>query len=139
MQAKIQSEAQEEMSKSQREYYLREQIRAIRRELGDAEDRSQRADGACAKVVMKKALSDEVQHRGPETAHPPGADAARGGRGHHSAEPILTGFVDLPWKKSSRDRLDIKRAKRILDEDHYGLDKVKDRILEYLAVRKLNP
>ena len=137
MQAKIQSEAQEEMSKSQREYYLREQIRAIRRELGDAEDRSQELSSLREQIV-KKQMSDEVRSEALkqlsrlEQMQPEAAEAT-------IVRTYLDWVLDLPWKQSSRDRLDIKRAKRILDEDHYGLDKVKDRILEYLAVRKLNP
>ncbi len=137
MQAKIQSEAQEEMSKSQREYYLREQIRAIRRELGDAEDRSQELM-TLREQLMKKPLPEEVsaealkQLSRLEQMQPEAAEAT-------IVRTYLDWILDLPWKKSSRDRLDIKRAKGILDEDHYGLQKVKDRILEYLAVRKLNP
>ena len=87
---------------------------------------------------MKKALPDEVRTEALkqlsrlEQMQPEAAEAT-------IVSTYLDWILDLPWKKSSRDRLDIKRAKRILDEDHYGLDKVKDRILEYLAVRKLNP
>jgi ATP-dependent Lon protease len=137
MQAKIQSEAQEEMSKSQREYYLREQMRAIRKELGDAEDRSQELI-ELRDSLMKNAMPEEVKTEALkqlgrlEQMQPEAAEAT-------IIRTYLDWIVELPWKKSSRDRLDIKRAKRILDEDHYDLDKVKDRILEYLAVRKLNP
>jgi ATP-dependent Lon protease len=137
LQARIQSEAQEEMSKSQREYYLREQLRAIRRELGDAEERHQEL--AELKVTLDKiGLPAEVKKESLkqlsrlEMMQPEAAEAT-------IVRTYLDWIVDLPWSKTSRDKLDIPRAKRILDEDHYDLEKIKERILEYLAVRKLNP
>ncbi len=137
LQARIQSEAQEEMSKSQREYYLREQLRAIRRELGDAEDRQQEL--ADLKIALdKKRLPAEVKKESfkqlsrLEMMQAEAAEAT-------IVRTYLDWIVDLPWSNTSRDKLDIPRAKGILDEDHYDLEKVKERILEYLAVRKLNP
>ena len=139
MQAKIQSEAQDEMSKSQREYYLREQLRAIRKELGDAEDRCPGAGRSCAKTWRKMKpcprrcaprrsnSSSRLEQMQPEAAE---ATIIR---------TYLDWIQELPWGNSTRDRLDVLRAQKILDEDHYDLEKVKERILEHLAVRKLNP
>ncbi len=137
LQARIQSEAQEEMSKSQREYYLREQLRAIRRELGDAEERHQELAELRAtleKMAAPAAVKEEAlkQLSRLEMMQPEAAEAT-------IVRTYLDWIVELPWSRSSRDKLDIPRAKRILDEDHYDLTKVKERILEYLAVRKLNP
>ena len=137
MQAKIQSEAQEEMSKSQREYFLREQLRAIRRELGDGEDRHQELEElrqAVAKAKPPKEVAAEANKQIDRlgSMQPEAAEAT-------IIRTYLDWIIDLPWSKSTRDRLDLKRASRILDEDHYNLEKVKERILEYLAVRKLNP
>ncbi len=137
IQARIQSEAQEEMSKTQREYFLREQLRAIRRELGDADDR-QRELRELKETLNKKRLSKEVRAEALkqlsrlEQMQPESAEAA-------VIRSYLDWIVDLPWSSGSRDRLDVKKASMILDQDHYNLEKVKERILEYLAVRKLNP
>ena len=137
LQAKIQSQAQEEMSKSQREYYLREQVRAIRRELGDSEDRAQELS-EIRESLDQMALPAEVRAEAMkqlgrlENMQPEAAEAT-------IVRTYLDWIVELPWSKSTRDKLDVKRAERILNEDHYDLDKVKERILEYLAVRKLNP
>jgi ATP-dependent Lon protease len=137
LQARIQSEAQEEMSKSQREYYLREQLRAIRRELGDAEERQQELSELRDRLHELK-LPDEVRAEALkqlgrlEMMQPEAAEAT-------IVRTYLDWIVDLPWSVASRDKLDMAKARRILDEDHFDLEKVKDRILEYLAVRKLNP
>ncbi len=137
MQAKIQSEAKEEMTKSQREYFLREQMRAIRRELGDAEDRHQEMTDL-RQALEKKGLPSEAHKEAMkqllrlEQMQPEAAEAT-------IIRSYLDWIVELPWATFTKDRLDIKRAARILDEDHYDLKKVKERILEYLAVRKLNP
>jgi ATP-dependent Lon protease len=137
MQAKIQSEAKEEMTKSQREYFLREQMRAIRRELGDADDRHQELLDL-RQTLDKKGLPDEVykeafkQLSRLEQMQPEAAEA-------NILRTYLDWIAELPWSDSTKDRMDITRAARILDEDHYDLKKVKERILEYLAVRKLNP
>ena len=136
MQAKLQSEAREEMDRSQREYFLREQLRAIKRELGDADERSEEAADYRDKIgrarMPRDAEKDALKQLGRlEQMHPDAAEATM-------IRTYLDWLVELPWSKSTRDRLDIKVAKKVLDEDHYDLEKVKERILEYLAVRKLN-
>ncbi|BEQ14017.1 endopeptidase La [Desulfoferula mesophila] len=137
LQAKIQSEAQEEMSRGQREYYLREQLRAIRRELGDADER-QREMAQLREALEKKRLPAEARDESLkqlgrlEQMQPESAEAS-------IIRSYLDWIIDLPWQKGSRDRLDLVEAQRILDEDHFDLKKVKERILEHLAVRKLNP
>ena len=136
VQAKIQSDAKEEMSRSQREYFLREQIQALKRELGDEDAYSQEIEELHKKLKKKKMpkyakKEARKQLKRLEMMHPDASEAT-------IVRTYLEWFLDLPWKKSSRDRLDLKVAARVLDEDHYGLDKIKERILEYLAVRKLN-
>ncbi len=136
MQAKIQSEAKEEMDRSQREYYLREQMRAIKRELGDIDDRAEEMAEYREKITRSRMPQESEaealkQLSRLEQMHPDAAEA-------NMIRTYLDWLVELPWSKSTRDRLDVKMAKRVLDEDHYDLEKVKDRILEYLAVRKLN-
>jgi len=136
MQAKIQSEAKEEMSRSQREYYLREQLHALKKELGDIDERSQEIEELREKFT-KTRMPGEVKKEGLkqlkrlEMMHPDASEAAL-------IRTYLDWLLDVPWRKSTKDRLDLKVAKEVLDADHYGLDKVKERILEYLAVRKLN-
>ncbi|NVM22762.1 MAG: endopeptidase La [Desulfobacterales bacterium] len=136
MQAKIQSHAREEMSKTQREYFLREQMRAIHKELGDIDERAQEVS-EYGKKIKKARMSKEAekesykQLRRLEQMHSDAAEAS-------VVRTYLDWLVELPWSKSTKDVLNVKRAKAILDEDHYDLDKVKDRILEYLSVRKLN-
>ena len=135
MQARIQSAAKEEMGKSQREYYLREQLRAIQQELGETDARSEeiaelRKSVEAAKMpapVEKEALK---QLGRLEQMHP---DAAEAGM----LRTFLDWMVEIPWGKSTKDALEINRASEILNEDHYFLEKVKERILEFLAVRKL--
>ncbi|WP_081859069.1 endopeptidase La [Desulfohalovibrio reitneri] len=137
MQHKIQSMAKEGMDKAQKDYFLREQLKAIRRELGEEggeteefeELRENIEKAGMPKEVKKEA---EKQLKRLESMHPDSSEAT-------VIRTYLDWMVELPWKKASRDRLDIKEAKRILDEDHYDLERVKDRILEYLSVRKLNP
>lgn len=137
MQAKIQSMAKEGMDKAQREYFLREQLKAIRRELGDKggegeemeELRSTLNSIGLPKKVKKEA---DKQLSRLESMHPDSSEAT-------VLRTYLDWLIELPWKKSSKDRLDIAEAEKILNADHYNLDKVKERILEYLSVRKLNP
>ena len=137
MQNKIQTMAKEGMDKAQRDFYLREQMKAIKRELGDDADESEEMDdlrkaihkSGMPKDVMKEAFK---QLRRLETMHSESSEAT-------VIRTYLDWMTDLPWKKLSRDRLDIKKAEKILHEDHYDLEKVKERILEYLSVRKLNP
>lgn len=135
MQARIQSAAKEEMGKSQREYYLREQLRAIQQELGETDARSEEIAElrkAIDKVKMPPNVEKEAlkQLGRLEQMHP---DAAESGM----LRTFLDWMVELPWSKSTKDSLEIKKAKEILDEDHYYLEKIKERILEFLAVRKL--
>jgi ATP-dependent Lon protease len=137
MQAKIQSDVKDEISKSQREYFLREQVRAINRELGQQDESTLELDGYQKKIkrakMSREADSEAVkQLKRLEQMHPDSAEST-------VVRTYLDWLVDLPWSKSSKDVIDIKIAKKILDKDHYGLDNVKNRILEYLSVRKLNP
>ena len=135
MQAKIQNQAKEEMSKSQREYFLREQMKAIKQELGDIDGKSEEADDLKGKIeaagmpeeVKKEA---EKQLRRLEGMHPDAAESS-------VVRTYLDWMVELPWKKETKDNILIGKAKEILDEDHHDLEKVKERILEYLSVRKL--
>jgi ATP-dependent Lon protease len=137
MQAKIQSDVKGEISKSQREYFLREQVRAIHRELGENDEGTLEFAEYKKKIkrarMPREADSEAVkQLKRLEQMHPDSAEST-------VVRTYLDWLVDLPWSKSSRDVIDITMAKKILDKDHYGLDNVKNRILEYLSVRKLNP
>jgi ATP-dependent Lon protease len=137
MQAKIQSDVKDEISKSQRDYFLREQVRAIYRELGEQDDGLQELEDYKRKIKqarMSKEANKEavIQLKRLEKMHPDSAEST-------VIRTYLDWLVDMPWSKTSKDVIDIKRAKKVLDKDHYGLDNVKDRILEYLSVRKLNP
>jgi ATP-dependent Lon protease len=136
MQAKIQSEAKEEMSRTQREYYLREQLQALKKELGDVDERSQEIEELRARIqkmrmppVAKKEAFKQLRRL--EMMHPDASEASM-------VRTYLDWMLDVPWNRGTKDRLDLKVAKEVLDADHYGLNKVKERILEYLAVRKLN-
>jgi len=137
MQARIQHAAREGMDKAQKDYYLREQLKAIRRELGDTQDTDEDLDDL-VKALDKAGMPAEVRKEADKqlkrlaSMHNDSAEAT-------VVRTYLDWLAELPWKKTSRDRLDIQKAKDILDDDHYGLDKIKDRILEYLSVRKLNP
>lgn len=138
VQARIQGAAREGMDKAQKDYYLREQLKAIRHELGEAPP-----DGDDELENLRKALDDaglpkdvrkeaDKQLRRLASMHADSSEA-------NVVRTYLDWLVELPWRKFSRDRLDIIHAKEILDEDHCGLEKIKDRILEFLSVRKLNP
>jgi ATP-dependent Lon protease len=137
VQAKIQNDAKEEMSKSQREYFLREQLHALQKELGDTDERTQEIDELeekLRKTKMPKSVRKEARKQlsRMEMMHPDSSEAT-------IIRTYIDWILDIPWKKSSKDILDLVHARKILDEDHYGLERVKERILEYLAVRKLNP
>ena len=136
VQAKIQNEAKEEMSKSQREYILREQLHALQKELGDTDERTQEIEELEQKIKktkMPKAIRKETKKQlsRMEMMHPDSSEAT-------IIRTYIDWILDVPWKKGTKDRLELKAAKQVLDEDHYGLERVKERILEYLAVRKLN-
>jgi len=137
MQAKIQSDVKEEMSRSQRDYFLREQVRAINRELGEFDENLLELEEYRKKIKharMPKEVDKEAtkQLKRLEQMHPESAEST-------VVRTYLDWLVDMPWSKSSKDVIDIQKAQQVLDKDHYGLDSVKKRILEYLSVRKLNP
>jgi ATP-dependent Lon protease len=135
VQAEIQSQAQVEMDRGQREAYLREQLRAIQSELGETDPRVEEAEEYRVKIdemgMPDEALAEaQRQARRLERMHPDGPEA-------HVLRSYLDWMVELPWSLESPDRLDLGNAKAILDEDHAHLTGIKDRILEYLGVRKL--
>ncbi len=135
MGSKIQTQVKEDMDKRQREYYLRQQMKAIKEELGETEDESVEVREYQA-LIEEKQLPDEARKEAER-------EIQRLGRMHPSsseyvvASTYLDWLTALPWTETSQDRMDIKEARRVLDQDHYGLEKPKKRILEYLAVRKL--
>ncbi len=133
--SKIQSEVVDKMNKAQREYFLKEQMKAIQKELGEGDDRTREIDelkARAAKAKMPKEAEDVTLKEIERLAmmHPSAAE-------YTVSRTYIDWLLELPWSKSTSDRLDIKRAQRFLDEDHYGLTKVKDRIVEYLAVQQL--
>ena len=137
MQAKIQSDVKDEISKSQRDYFLREQVRVIHKELGEDDGKLREIDDYRRKIrraKMSKSADKEAlkQLKRLDQMHPDSAEAS-------VVRTYLDWLVELPWSKTTKDVIDIKNAKTVLDKDHFGLKHVKDRILEYLSVRKLNP
>jgi len=135
MQQKIQADVRGEIDKTQREYFLREQLKAIQRELGETDDRSEdmrelREKIKEAKMPEKAAKEAEKQLRRLERMHPDAAEASM-------TRTYIEWLSELPWSKATKDNLDLKAAHKVLEEDHYDLEKVKERIIEYLAVRKL--
>src|SRR5262245_32867584 len=135
MQQEISTQARGEMDKSQREYYLRQQLRAIQQELGEGEEISEELDGYRKLVNEKKipqeaAAEIEKQIKRLERSHPDAAETA-------IIRTYLDWMTGLPWGVASEDSKDIDRARKILDEDHYDIEKVKERILEFLAVHAL--
>jgi ATP-dependent Lon protease len=135
--SKIQSQVESEIDKGQREYFLRQQLKAIQEELGEEDEQQaelnelrQRIEEAELPEDAKKAAERELSRL--EKLPPVAAE-------YGVIRTYLEWLVDLPWSKETEDNLDISHAKEVLDEDHYDLEEVKDRILEYLAVRKLNP
>jgi ATP-dependent Lon protease len=135
MQHKIQSEAREEMSKTQREYFLREQLKLIQKELGEVDERAAELlelKGRIEQAEMPPEVAQESRKQLArlERMHPEMAEASM-------VRSYLEWLIELPWMTMTADRLDLQEARRVLDEDHYGLEPVKERILEYLGVRKL--
>lgn len=131
---RLQSEVAQEMGKTQREYYLREHMRQIQKELGEGDDRTQELDELREKIAQagmpeeaRKEADRELDRLSRMNPAAPEYNITR---------TYLDWMVQMPWQVSSEDNLDIAEVKRILDEDHYGLEKIKDRILEYLSVRK---
>lgn len=135
IQQRIQSQAREGMDKTHREYYLREQMKAIQKELGETDDRGQELQELEQKIKKAK-MPAEVESEAKaqlgrlSRMHPDAAEAS-------VIRTYLDWLIELPWSRQTKDKLSIKQASKILDEDHYNLEKVKERILEYLAVRKL--
>ena len=135
--SKIQSQVESEVGKSQREYYLREQLKAIQKELGGGDERTQELDELREKVEaagMSEEAKKEALRELDRLAKMPPAAAE-----YTVARTYLDWLLALPWSKQTTDNLDIAEARRVLDADHSGLEKVKDRILEYLAVKSMRP
>lgn len=138
LRTKIASEAQGEMDKAQRDYFLRQQLRAIQKELGEDETGEQAEAAMLRERLAKAELPDEVRTEAErELKRLEKLPAAA--PDYHVIRTYLEYILELPWKKSSEDKLDLGEARKILDEDHYGLEDVKERILEFLAVIKLRP
>ena len=134
---KIQSQVKGDMDKRQREYYLREQLKAIKEELGEKDETTVEIDDYRAKIEEQN-LPEEAKKEAERELnrlsrmHPSSAE-------YTVASTYLDWLTTLPWHESTEDNLDIKAARKILDKDHFGLEKAKKRIIEYLAVRKLKP
>jgi ATP-dependent Lon protease len=133
----IQSQVQSEVDKGQREFFLRQQLKAIQDELGEGDEQQAEVNELRERIEAAKLPEQAQKAADRELARleklPPAAAE------HGVIRSYLEWLVDLPWSVETEDNLDIRHARRVLDEDHYDLEKVKDRILEYLAVRKLNP
>lgn len=135
MQVRIQSQAKDEMNKTQKEYFLREQMRAIRSELGDPDTKGEEVDELRTKVKNCK-MPEEAEREALkqlkrlENMHGDSAEAS-------IIRTYIDWMIELPWSKTSKDKLDLGEAKEILDEDHFDLEKIKERILDHLAVCKL--
>jgi ATP-dependent Lon protease len=135
LERKIHSQVKKQMEQAQKEYYLREQMKAIQKELGDKEGRTGEVEELRAKLaelIAPEAVKERVEkeidrlEKTPVTSHEGGV-----------IRTYIDWLLDLPWEYQTEDRLDINEAERILDEDHYGLEKPKERILEYLAVQQM--
>ena len=136
VQSRITSEAKGEMDKLQRQYFLRQQLKAIQKELGEGSEIQEEIkvyQEQLKKLKVAKEVREELEKQIDRLSqmHPESAETA-------VVRNYLDWMFDLPWNKSTVDNLDLIKARKILDEDHYGLDKVKERILEYLGVRKLS-
>jgi ATP-dependent Lon protease len=135
--SKIQSQVQSEVGKNQREYFLREQLKAIQKELGEGDDQTKEIEELQQKIDaagMPESVKKEAQRELDRLAKMPVAAAE-----YTVSRTYLDWLVTLPWQKRTDEVIDLPKTKQILDADHSGLEKAKDRILEYLAVRKLNP
>lgn len=134
---KIQSQVKGDMDKRQREYYLRQQLKAIKEELGESDESTVEVDEYRAKIKEKNLPEEAVKEAERELdrlakMHPSSAE-------YTVASTYLDWLTELPWNEATEDNLDIKKARKVLDDDHFGLEKAKRRIIEYLAVRKLKP
>ena len=135
--SKIQSQVQSEVGKNQREYFLREQMKAIQKELGEGDDQTKDIEELSEKIEaagMPDPVKKEALRELDRLAKMPAAAAE-----YTVSRTYLDWLVALPWNKRSEELIDLTRTKGVLDADHSGLEKAKDRIIEYLAVRKLNP
>jgi ATP-dependent Lon protease len=135
--SRIQSQVQSEVGKNQREYFLREQMKAIQKELGEGDDQTKDVEEFREKIEvagMPEAVQKEAYRELDRLAKMPVAAAE-----YTVSRTYLDWLVTLPWQKRTEEIIDLPNTKGVLDADHTGLDKAKDRILEYLAVRKLNP
>ena len=137
VQQKITMEARGEMDKSQREYHLRQQLKAIQQELGEGSELAEEIQAFRDKIAKLKVPQEPLTEidrnlKKLERMHPDSSETA-------VTRTYLEWMTEMPWGTITEDNLDLKEAKKILDEDHYGLEKIKDRLVEYLAVRKLNP
>jgi ATP-dependent Lon protease len=135
--SKIHSQIQSEMTKTQREYYLREQLKAIQKELGEGDDRSQELTELREKIesagMSEEAHREALRELDRLSKMPPAAAE------YSVARTYLEWLTALPWRKETPDDIDLVRARAVLDEDHWGLGKIKERLLEHLAVRKIRP
>ncbi len=134
---KIQSQVKGDMDQSQKEYYLRQQLKAIKEELGETDESQVEIEEYRTKIAEKNLPPEARKEADRELdrlsrMHPSSAE-------YTVASTYLDWITALPWHKSTKDNVDIKKARKILDDDHYGLEKPKRRIIEYLAVRKLKP
>lgn len=134
---KIASDVSSEMGKTQREYYLREQLKAIQRELGMGDEHTEEID-ELRKAVADAHMPEEAQKQAERELERLGRMPAAAPE-YGVSRNFLDWLVAMPWDKATQDNLEIKEVRKVLDADHYGLDKVKDRILEYLSVRKFKP
>jgi ATP-dependent Lon protease len=135
--SRIQSQVQSEVGKNQREYFLREQMKAIQKELGEGDEQAKEIEELRARIDaagMPEAVKKEALRELDRLSKMPVAAAE-----YTVSRTYVDWIVALPWSKRTEDSIDLKRTKQVLDADHSGLEKVKDRVLEYLAVRKLNP
>jgi ATP-dependent Lon protease len=136
--SKIASEAQHEMDKSQRDYVLRQQMKAIQKELGDDESGEQAEADQLKERLEKADLPDEVRKEATRELRRM-EQLPQAAPDYHVIRTYLEYILELPWRKSSEEKLDLNEARKTLDEDHYGLEDIKERILESLAVVKLRP
>ena len=135
--SKIATEAQTEMDKSQRDYVLRQQLKAIQKELG--EDDGEKAEAEQLRERLETADLPEDVRKEAERELKRMEQLPQAAPDYHVIRTYLEYVLELPWKKSSEEKLDLNEARKILDEDHYGLEDIKERILESLAVVKLRP
>jgi ATP-dependent Lon protease len=135
--SRIQSQVQSEVGKNQREYFLREQLKAIQKELGEGDEQAKEIEELRSKIEaagMPEGVRKEAFRELDRLSKMPAAAAE-----YTVSRTYLDWIIALPWSKRTDDSIDLKHTKQVLDADHSGLEKVKDRVLEYLAVRKLNP